>query len=390
MVVTKNIFLPLDAEGPFEHIKTQQCCADSLQVKVQLLVKNQPVTIPGGITPQVVYQKPDGHLVVNDCRLEDSYIIVDYTEQMLIAAGTAKAQIHYSENNQEIYSSAWYTDIYPTVGGVLEESSDQYNTISNFVNKAASSATAASSSAEQAAGSASNAEYYYTQTKSISESISGALKPMGTVEFSKLPSLEQASEGDMYNVSDQFTTTSEFKEGEGRVVPAGSNIYKTFDGYWDVLAGSPVTGVKGSSETAYRTGNVDITPENIGLGNVDNTSDADKPISTAAQDAFNELNSNFNDANTAINTLENKWKYAGIINKSTQNIETVSNGTYLITVSGGNGNSLVYLAWVYANNTYVQLISGTPYDGSYYVSASGKTITIHSTTLVSICTVFQL
>ena len=213
---------------------------------------------------------------------------------MLIAAGTAKAQIHYSENNQEIYSSAWYTDIFPTVGGVLEESSDEYKTISKFVNRAIDSAMLASDSAEQAAGSASSAEYYYTQTKSISESLSGALKPMGTVEFSKLPLLEQVSEGDMYNISDQFTTTSEFKEGEGRVVPAGSNIYKTFDGYWDVLAGSPVTGVKGSSETAYRTGNVDITPANIGLGNVDNTSDADKPISTAAQAAFNELNSNLN------------------------------------------------------------------------------------------------
>ena len=47
-----------------------------------------------------------------------------------------------------------------------------------------------------------------------------------------------------------------------------------------------ITGVKGNSETSYRTGNVNITKANIGLGNVDNTADADKPISTATQTAL--------------------------------------------------------------------------------------------------------
>ena len=48
-----------------------------------------------------------------------------------------------------------------------------------------------------------------------------------------------------------------------------------------------VLGVKGSSESAYRTGNVNITKANIGLGNVDNTADTDKPVSTATQTALN-------------------------------------------------------------------------------------------------------
>ena len=47
-----------------------------------------------------------------------------------------------------------------------------------------------------------------------------------------------------------------------------------------------ITGVKGNSETNYRTGNVNITAANIGLGNVDNTSDANKPVSTAMQAAL--------------------------------------------------------------------------------------------------------
>lgn len=51
--------------------------------------------------------------------------------------------------------------------------------------------------------------------------------------------------------------------------------------------GGDVTGVKGSAESTYRKGNVNISPANIGLGNVDNTSDSDKPISTATQTALN-------------------------------------------------------------------------------------------------------
>lgn len=47
-----------------------------------------------------------------------------------------------------------------------------------------------------------------------------------------------------------------------------------------------ITGVKGGAESAYRTGNINITASNIGLGNVNNTSDMSKPVSTAQQAAI--------------------------------------------------------------------------------------------------------
>ena len=79
----------------------------------------------------------------------------------------------------------------------------------------------------------------------------------------------------MYNIADQFTTTTGFKEGAGNIIPAGSNVYLTIDRYWDVLAGTPVTGVKGAKEAYYRRGNVNITPANIGAvaegGNISDT-----------------------------------------------------------------------------------------------------------------------
>lgn len=47
-----------------------------------------------------------------------------------------------------------------------------------------------------------------------------------------------------------------------------------------------VLGIKGDSESEYRTGNINITKENIGLSNVDNTSDINKPVSSAQQSAI--------------------------------------------------------------------------------------------------------
>lgn len=48
-----------------------------------------------------------------------------------------------------------------------------------------------------------------------------------------------------------------------------------------------ITWVKWSAESEYRVGNVNITKANIWLWNVDNTSDENKPISNATQEALN-------------------------------------------------------------------------------------------------------
>lgn len=134
---------------------------------------------------------------------------------------------------------------------------------------AADSATKAQSYAVGGTGSregedSDNAKYYYQQAKDVSEGLKGGLQPHSTVAFADLPALPDVNAGWMYNISDEFTTTDDFKEGSGNAVPAGANIYKTSDGKWDVLAGTPVTGVKGAKETSYRRGNVNLTPENIG------------------------------------------------------------------------------------------------------------------------------
>lgn len=49
-----------------------------------------------------------------------------------------------------------------------------------------------------------------------------------------------------------------------------------------------VTGVKGNNESSYRKGNANITKENIGLSKVNNTSDAEKPVSDPQKTALDK------------------------------------------------------------------------------------------------------
>ena len=96
---------------------------------------------------------------------------------------------------------------------------------------AADSATKAQSYAVGGTGSregedSDNAKYYYQQAKDVSEGLKGGLQPHGTVAFADLPALADVSTGWMFNISDEFTTVDDFKEGAGNVIPAGANIYK--------------------------------------------------------------------------------------------------------------------------------------------------------------------
>ena len=90
----------------------------------------------------------------------------------------------------------------------------------------------------------------------------GGLTPAGTIAFEDLP--EEPHTGYMYNISNAFITDDRFVEGEGIHYSAGTNIYWTVNGKWDVMSGVQVTGVKGNLESVYRHGDVNLTPGNIG------------------------------------------------------------------------------------------------------------------------------
>ena len=216
------------------------------------------------------------------------------SERASEAAVYKSETINYMNSTSEYVSSA---SEYAAVAGsnAAITSADKSET-ANYLASTSQLESEAASETALASEYADEAESWYRQAETIAEGFEGTLIPMGTITFSQLPAIADAHSGWMYNISDEFTTTSDFLEGSGYNVPAGSNIYLTSLGKWDVLAGSPVTGVKGDDEQYYRRGNVNITPSNIGLGNVRNEdigADDISAIAASVKAAILVLSGNF-------------------------------------------------------------------------------------------------
>lgn len=134
--------------------------------------------------------------------------------------------------------------IHDAISAINDESEQAYSTAVTSASSAAEKATEASNSAlsatekaSEAATSASDASGYKAQCEAIVVGLSGALIPMGTVAFENLPALADCKNGYMYNINNEFITTSDFVEGAGHIYPVGTNVYKIAPGKWDCLAG---------------------------------------------------------------------------------------------------------------------------------------------------------
>ena len=287
-------------------------------MRFQLLIERAPLQ-DGTVRSSDEYSALDKHHVELQEELRKTEDLVqDAKESATQASGSAdsasksagtattkaKEASTYAENAKASATQA---------SGSAENASDSAEVA---LAKAAEAIKAAQEALEYARGENDSAEYYYNQAKSISESFSGALRPIGTISYAELPDISTAVEGDMYNISDEFTTSDAFKEGAGNTVPAGSNIYKTIDGMWDILAGTPVTGIKGNKETKYRRGNVNLTPAQIGAvaigGNV-----ATNYVAFTSQDSEDEVDASLPEV---MNTKETT---ASLFSKVSQVIKNV-------------------------------------------------------------------
>lgn len=95
-----------------------------------------------------------------------------------------------------------------------------------------------------------NSKYYKDLCESIAGSLASVLKPKGTCLFVNLPTIADSQPGDTWNIEDEFTTTSDFREGAGKLVEAGANVYLTIDNKWDVLAGTTSDYIGATASTA--------------------------------------------------------------------------------------------------------------------------------------------
>lgn len=157
-----------------------------------------------------------------------------------------------------------------------------------------------------------------------------------------------------------------------------------------ITGGGVVTGVKGDAETTYRLGQVNITKANIGLGNVENTSDANKPISTATQTALdlkadltaiaNFITKSVNDLTYYYTKTDIDGKIATINNNISaipkfaievvENLPTsdISSTTIYIKKTSTTETGNLYTEYIYVNNVWEEL-------GTQTLDLSGYTTT---------------
>lgn len=169
----------------------------------------------------------------------------------------------YANNAQRSANNASNSEA-SAANSAIEAHSDKL-VAERYANNAQSSADYASSSAASAEVNKNETYNYYVQVESMMNGLNGAFIPMGSISFLELELLntDDVGVGYLYNITEDFTTTSSFKNPDGNF-PAGTSVYRTGDGYWDILVGTTVTGVKGESESTYRKGNVNITADNVG------------------------------------------------------------------------------------------------------------------------------
>ena len=121
------------------------------------------------------------------------------------------------------------------------------------------------------------------------------------------------------------------------------------------------TRVKGSSETDYRDGDVNINPTNLGLGNVTNTSDADKPVSTAQRKAIDDAYANSN--------KYTDQKIADLIGGASETMDTLKEVEQAIASSKSTEEALNKAIGTKANQTELDTHTG---NDTIHITASER------------------
>ena len=136
----------------------------------------------------------------------------------------------------------WYTPDTSTVAGLSQtvgQHTQQISTLNEQMTTVQGDITTINSTLADKANSADVYTKQQTEDK-ISAAISSVYKPAGSTTFAELPAPSPNVLGNVYNVTDAFTTTDQFVEGAGKSYPAGTNVAIVLVGEdykYDVLSG---------------------------------------------------------------------------------------------------------------------------------------------------------
>lgn len=241
---------------------------------------NEPYS-PNG-TAVIQGTKPDGHGFQYTATLDGNVVTADLTEQMSPVAGDVRAQIVVTEPSGVTGTFVFIMCVQPSaLPSDTEMSESDYQYIEEAIREAQEAVQTAQEATETAQEAVERAQEAVVETAENAENseawaqgtrggipvgptdptyehnaeywaqyaeryAQGGLHYKGSIPFADIPTTGMR-EGDMYNITDDFTTDSRFEEGAGIEVKGGTNIAWNSDNKWDVLALPPKTTFNGRS-----------------------------------------------------------------------------------------------------------------------------------------------
>ena len=324
--------------------------------------------------------KPDGHGFDYSCTLSGNVVTADLTEQMTAVAGQVRTQIVVTESTGRTGTFVFILDVqrsalpadtdmsesdYQLIEQAIEITQQAVEDAEEFSDDAEAWAVGERGGVPVSSGDETydnNAKYW---ADIASQYAQGGLHYSGSCLFANIPTTGM-SNGDMWNIEDDFVTDNRFSEGAGISVAAGSNIvWVSSTSKWDVL-----TMVKVSSLNDLT--NVDISSPTNGQGLV-----------------FNSTTNEWENGDVAVSDMTLAIKGIGKPDGITTD---VNNGTFSakgvgIVADVNSGGTQYGADWLYYTGTttvivpesdkmYRVTISGTAYlyywDGSLYTMLASQ------------------
>ena len=324
--------------------------------------------------------KPDGHGFDYACTMSGNVVTADLTEQMTAVAGQVRTQIVVTESTGRTGTFVFILDVQRSALPLdTDMSESDYQLIEQAIEDAQAAVTDAEGYSEDAEAWAvgerggvpvtSGDDTYHNNSKYwadiASQYAQGGLHYKGSCTFANIPTTGM-DDGDMWNIEDDFTTDSRFREGAGISVAAGTNIaWISSISKWDVLAVSK----SGVQSFNGRTGIV--TPQS---GDYDLTDMGDVNISSATNGqglVYDSVSGKWVNGNVAVSDMTLSTKGIGKPDGITTD---VNNGTFSakgvgIIADVNSGGTQYGSNWLYYTGTTTVITPES--DKMYRVTISG-------------------
>ena len=198
---------------------------------------------------------------------------------------------------------------------------------------------------------------YFNKVSDTTDNITEGTKKFTTqADIDKLAGIEPNATADqtaseIKTLYESNSDTNAFTDAEKTKLSQQSGTNTGDETTLSIQTKRPLKTVKGQSLEG--SGNIDLTKSDVGLANVDNTSDADKPVSTAQQTALDAKlakASNLTDVSNRQTALDNLTNVASATNEYVLTKDTAT-GNAIFKLAAGGGSPLTTKGDIYVAGT---------------------------------------